>query len=53
MIIKFQKKRKLILNATKRTSEAVNKAKIRTGKIFKFKKLPTCPPIKTAINRYQ
>ncbi len=36
---------KAILQATKITSIAVIKAKIRIGNIFKFKKLPTCPPI--------
>ena len=39
--------------ATKITSEAVIKAKIRVGNIFKFKKLPICPPIKTAKKKYQ
>ena len=39
--------------ATKRMRKAVIKAKILVGYIFKFKKLPTCPPIKTANNKYQ
>ena len=38
---------------TKSTRKAVTKAKIQVGNIFKFKKLPTCPPIKTAANKYQ
>ena len=39
--------------ATKRTRNDVTKAKIRVGNIFKFKKLPICPPIRTAANKYQ
>ena len=38
---------------TKSTSEDVSKTKIRVGKIFRFKKLPICPPIKTATSKYQ
>ena len=38
---------------TKSTRKAVIKAKIQVGNIFKFKKLPICPPIKTAANKYQ
>ena len=49
----FYKKRKPILTATKSTRDAVRKARILFGNIFKFKKLPTCPPIKTVINKYQ
>ena len=36
-----------ILAATNITNPAVTKANIRAGNIFKFKKLPICPPIKT------
>ena len=35
------------------TRNAVIRAITRVGKIFKFKKLPICPPIKIAINKYQ
>ena len=38
---------------TKSTRKAVTKAKARVGKIFKFKKLPICPPIKAATSKYQ
>ena len=38
---------------TKSTRKAVTKAKIQVGNIFRFKKLPICPPIKTAANKYQ
>ena len=39
--------------ATKRTRTAVTKAKIRAGNIFKFRKFPIWPPIKTTANKYQ
>ena len=37
--------------ATKRTRKAVIKAKILVENIFKFKKLPICPPIKTTASK--
>ena len=37
----------------KRTRKAVMRAIARVGNIFKFKKLPICPPIKTTINKNQ
>ena len=49
----YNKILKPTLQATKITSIAVIKAKIRAGKTFKFKKLPIWPPIRTAINKYQ
>ena len=42
-----------ILAATNITSPAVTRANMRGGNIFKFRKLPICPPIKTAKKRNQ
>ena len=39
--------------ATKSTRKPVTRAKILVENIFKFKKLPSCPPIKTAKSKYQ
>ena len=44
---------KPILAATNITSAEVTKANTRAGNIFRFKKLPICPPIKTAKKRNQ
>ena len=42
-----------ILAATNITSPAVTKINIRAENIFRFKRLPICPPIKTAKKRNQ
>ena len=39
--------------ATKITSNPVTKAKMRVGNILRFKKLPICPPAKTATSKNQ
>ena len=42
-----------ILAATNITSPEVNKVNIRDENIFKFKRLPICPPIITVKKRNQ